>query len=90
MQAFSDSLSSSSNKWIQYGLDFNVGNDTCPIIGNHGEEAKFVIGSSAESDKPPFICDRPPQFVETRGGAYFFVPSIMYLRLIAQGLIDPT
>lgn len=77
-------------QWIQYGLDFNAGNDTCPIIGNHGEEAKFVIATSAESGKPPFICDRPPQFVETRGGAYFFVPSMTCLRLIAQGLTDPT
>ena len=77
-------------QWIQYGLDFNAGNDTCPIIGNHGEEAKFVIATSAESGKPPFICDRPPQFIETRGGAYFFVPSMTCLRLIAQGLTDPT
>jgi deferrochelatase/peroxidase EfeB len=77
-------------QWMQYGLDFNAGNDTCPIIGNHGPEAKFVIATSADSGKPPFICDRPPQFVETRGGAYFFVPSMTALRLIAQGLTDPT
>lgn len=77
-------------QWMQYGLDFNAGNDTCPIIGNHGPEAKFVIATSADSGRPPFICDRPPQFVETRGGAYFFVPSMTALRLIAQGLTDPT
>ncbi len=77
-------------QWMQYGLDFNAGNDTCPIIGNHDSEAKFVIATSADSGKPPFICDRPPQFVETRGGAYFFVPSMTSLRLIAQGLTDPT
>ncbi|MCX5952569.1 MAG: hypothetical protein NTZ40_03530 [Cyanobacteria bacterium] len=77
-------------QWMQYGLDFNAGNDTCPIIGNHGPDAKFVIATSADSGKPPFICDRPPQFVETRGGAYFFVPSMTALRLIAQGLTDPT
>ncbi len=77
-------------QWMQYGLDFNAGNDTCPIIGNHGPEAKFVIATSADSGSPPFICDRPPQFVETRGGAYFFVPSMTALRLIAQGLTDPT
>jgi len=81
-------------QWMQYGLDFNAGNDTCPIIGDHGPDdkpnAKFVIATSADSGKPPFICDRPPQFVETRGGAYFFVPSMTALRLIAQGLTDPT
>jgi hypothetical protein len=31
-----------------------------------------------------------PQFVETRGGEYFFVPSMTALRMIAQGLVDPT
>jgi deferrochelatase/peroxidase EfeB len=77
-------------QWMEYGLDFNAGNDTCPIIGNHGPEAKFVIATSATSGKPPFICDRPPQFVETRGGAYFFIPSMTALRLITQGLTDPT
>ena len=30
-------------QWLQYGLDFNAGNDTCPLLGNHGPEAKFVI-----------------------------------------------
>lgn len=75
-------------QWIQYGLDFNAGNDTCPIIGNHGADAKFVI--AAPKSGTPFICDRPPQFVETRGGDYFFVPSMTSLRLIAGGIIDPT
>ncbi len=78
-------------QWMQYGLDFNAGNDTCPLIGNHGDGAKFVIPPSPGSEQqPPFICDRMPQFVETRGGAYFFVPSMTALRLIAQGLTDPT
>ncbi len=75
-------------QWIHYGLDFNAGNDTCPIIGNHGPDAKFVI--AAQNSGTPFICDRPPQFVETRGGDYFFIPSMTSLRLIAGGIIDPT
>ncbi|WP_431282053.1 Dyp-type peroxidase [Humitalea sp. 24SJ18S-53] len=77
-------------QWMQYGLDFMAGNDTCPIIGNHGEDAKFVIASDPASGKPPFICDRLPQFVETRGGDYFFVPSMTALRMIATGVVDPT
>lgn len=77
-------------QWLQYGLDFQSGNDTCPVVGNHGPESKFVIEASEESGKPPFICAHMPQFVEVRGGAYFFVPSMTALRLIAQGLIDPT
>ena len=75
-------------QWVQYGLDFNAGNDTCPIIGNHGPEAKFVI--AGDSHRPPFICDRLPQFVETRGGDYFFIPSMTSLRMIADGVVDPT
>ncbi|MDO9500494.1 hypothetical protein [Falsiroseomonas sp.] len=77
-------------QWMQYGLDFHTGNDTCPIVGNHGPEAKFVIAADPAGDKPPFICDRLPQFVETRGGEYFFTPSMTALRMIAAGIVDPT
>jgi len=77
-------------QWLQYGLDFQSGNDTCPIVSNHANDAKFLIEASSSSEQPPFICDRMPQFVEVHGGAYFFVPSLTALRLIAQGLIDPT
>jgi Dyp-type peroxidase family len=77
-------------QWIQYGLDMNSGNDTCPLVGNHGPDAKFVIAADPASEKPPFICDRIPQFVETRGGDYFFVPSMTALRMIGMGIIDPT
>jgi deferrochelatase/peroxidase EfeB len=77
-------------QWMQYGLDFNVGNDTCPLVGNHGEAAKFIIPADPAGDKPPFICDRPPQFVDTRGGDYFFIPSMTALRMIAMGTVDPT
>lgn len=77
-------------QWLQYGLDFQSGNDTCPIVGNHGAASKFVIETTMESRKPPFICESMPQFVEVRGGAYFFIPSMTALRLITQGLTDPT
>jgi Dyp-type peroxidase family len=79
-------------QWMQYGLDFDAGNDTCPLIGNHGEETKFVIpGGGDGGEKPgPYICSRLPQFIEIRGGAYFFVPSMTALRMIAMGTVDPT
>ena len=77
-------------QWLQYGLDFQSGNDSCPLVGNHGADSKFVIEAAADSGKPPFICSHMPQFVEVRGGAYFFIPSMTALRLIAQGVIDPT
>jgi deferrochelatase/peroxidase EfeB len=83
-------------QWIQYGLDFNAGNDTCPLLGNHGpaagqmEDAKFVIPADPASGKPPFICPRLPQLVEPRGGDYVFAPSMTALRMIGMGIVDPT
>lgn len=77
-------------QWLHYGLDFDVGNDTCPIVGNRSGEAKFVVAASPESGRLPFIAADLPQFVETRGGDYFFVPSLTALRMIAMGTVDPT
>ena len=84
-------------QWINYGLDANAGNDTCPLVGNHatgtGKEvpkAKFVIASDPKSGRPPFVVEGIPQFVETRGGEYFFVPSMTALRMIGMGVVDPT
>jgi deferrochelatase/peroxidase EfeB len=77
-------------QWVQYGLDFNAGNDTCPMLGNHDEGAKFVIPADPASGAPPFICEALPQLVEPRGGAYLFIPSMTALRMIAMGTVDPT
>jgi len=82
-------------QWVQYGLDFNVGSDTCPIVGNHntdgkGPKAKFVIPTDPNGTGAPYICNRVPQFVEPRGGDYFFVPSMTALRMIGMGIVDPT
>jgi deferrochelatase/peroxidase EfeB len=83
-------------QWINYGLDSSAGNDTDPLVGNHatggaqGPKAKFVIASDPKTGRPPFIANGLPQFVETRGGEYFFVPSMTALRMIGMGTIDPT
>lgn len=77
-------------QWIQYGDSFNVGNDTDPIVGMRRSGAKFVIPSDPAGTVPPFICANLPQFVETRGGEYFFLPSLTALRQIAMGTVDPT
>jgi len=53
-------------------------------------KAKFVIPADPASGHPPFIADGLPQFVETRGGEYFFVPSMTALRMIGMGVVDPT
>jgi len=73
-------------QWVHYGASFNVGNDTDPLVGLRRDGAKFVIAGEAK----PFICANMPQFVETRGGEYFFLPSLTALHDIAQGSVDPT
>jgi Dyp-type peroxidase family len=77
-------------QWVQYGASFNVGNDTDPLVGMRRPGAKFVIPGDPLKNQQPFICANLPNFVETRGGEYFFVPSLTALRQIAQGSVDPT
>ena len=78
-------------QWLNYGMDNDAGNDTCPLLGVRPDgKVKFVIPGDGEKGQPPFFCTNLPQFVETRGGAYFFVPSMSALKMIAQGMIDPT
>jgi Dyp-type peroxidase family len=83
-------------QWANYGNDSGLSNDKDPLIGNHCTDAdgeangRMVIESEVGGGRPPFFCSKLPRFVETRGGDYFFVPSITALNLIADGMIDPT
>jgi len=77
-------------QWINYGNDNNAGNDTDPLLGQHGPTAKFVIPADDASGHGPFIADKIPQFVESKGGAYFFMPSLTALSMLGMGIIDPT
>jgi Dyp-type peroxidase family len=75
-------------QWMNYGLDFDAGNDACPLIGGRTMSAKHVV--PAGPDTAPFIAGGLPEFVLTRGGDYFFLPSLTALRMIAMGTVDPT
>ena len=77
-------------QWINYGLDANAGSDTCPIVGNRKGDSKFVVQVDPKSGDWPFIATGIPQFVETRGGDYFLLPSMTALRMIGMGITDPT
>ena len=79
-------------EWINYGNDFKEGNDREIILGNHSMDGsgKMVIQVEKDSGKPPYFLKNIPRLVETRGGEYFFIPSLTALRMIAKGLIDPT
>lgn len=77
-------------QWIQYGLDFHQGNNTCPMLGNHEHHKRFTIPSDPRSGKPPYVMSKLKTFVECRGGDYFFAPSMTALRMMAMGIVDPT
>jgi len=77
-------------QWIQYGLDFHQGNHTCPMLGDHSLHTRYTIPSDPKSGKPPYIMGGLKTFVETRGGDYFFLPSMTALHMIALGIVDPT
>jgi deferrochelatase/peroxidase EfeB len=76
-------------QWINYGLDFDAGNDTCPLIGSRAQSDKYVI-PAGPANETPFIAAGLREFVTTRGGDYFFLPSINAIRMLAMGTVDPT
>lgn len=76
-------------QWIEYGNDLHQGNDKDLVIGNHGGKGKCVLQGTVDPKNPPFICAHLPNFVELRGGDYFFMPSLTALQMIASGTVDP-
>ena len=76
-------------QWICYGNDAHQGNDQDFLVGNHAGRDKFVIQGSADPQNPPYICGGLPNFVELRGGDYFFMPSLTALAMMATGNVDP-
>ena len=83
-------------QWINYGNDFRLSNDQDALLGNNGfnengrGRGRMLIEGDAVTQKPPYFCSGVPTMVETRGGDYFFVPSMTCLRMIALGIVDPT
>lgn len=83
-------------QWINYGNDFKLGNEKDPLIGNHETDddgrgrGHMVFPAEPGSGKAPYFCSGIPRFVEMRGGAYFFLPSLTALRMIGEGIVDPT
>lgn len=76
-------------QWIEYGNDNHQGSDKDLLLGNHEGRGKVMIQGSTDPRNPPHICMGLPNFVELRGGDYFFIPSLTALRLIAHGSVDP-
>jgi Dyp-type peroxidase family len=76
-------------QWIEYGNDAHQGNDKDMLVGNHCGKGKFVVQGDRSATNPPFVCAHLPNFVELKGGDYFFLPSITALGMIAMNLVDP-
>jgi Dyp-type peroxidase family len=77
-------------QWIAYGNDAHLGSDKDLLAGWHGgARDQFVVQGTADAGDGPFICGDLPNFVEMRGGEYFFLPSLTALRLISDGAVDP-
>lgn len=77
-------------QWISYGNDARLGSENDPLTGCHNDgNDKFVVQGTADPQNAPYICGSLPNFVEMRGGAYFFLPSLTALRMIAAGAVDP-
>jgi len=76
-------------QWVEYGNDAHQGNDKDFLLGNHKKKGKFVIQGDTDPQNPPFICGGLPNFVELRGGDYFFMPSLTALAMMARNMVDP-
>ena len=76
-------------QWISYGNDAHLGSEKDLLIAHHGAEERFSIQGDTTETNPPFFCAGLPNFVELRGGEYFFIPSITALGMLAMNLVDP-
>jgi Dyp-type peroxidase family len=76
-------------QWVEYGNDARLGNDKDMLLGNHDGRDRYTIQGTGDASNPPFVCGGLPNFVELRGGDYFFLPSMTALRMIAAGTVDP-
>ncbi len=82
-------------QWVNYGNDFKLANEQDPLIGNHENEegkgaGRMIFPAEPGTGNAPYFCGGIPKFVETRGGGYFFLPSLTALRMIGGGIVDPT
>ncbi|NVJ99092.1 MAG: Dyp-type peroxidase [Alphaproteobacteria bacterium] len=70
-------------QWINYGNEFNQGNDRDPIVGLQEGGGQMVI--PGDKQRKSVICDNLRQFVTCRGGDYFFLPGIDAFCGLAKG-----
>ena len=73
-------------------MDFHAGNNTCPLLGDHTNHDRHTIAVEPKSGGCLFTMQlgNEKNFVDVRGGEYFFIPSMTSLRMMAMGTVDPT
>ena len=92
------------DQWMNFGDEFEQGDDSDPIAGARCADGRMVVPGQSfnredgtgrmviqgdeRAKRPPFLCAGIPRFVTTKGGDYFFVPSMTGLRLLASGKVD--
>ncbi len=83
-------------QWINYGNDFKLSNEKDALLGNHKTASDgtgtgtVTFEAEPGTEQIPHFCNNIPRFVETRGGEYFFLPSMTALRMMGKGIVDPT
>jgi hypothetical protein len=58
-------------------------------MAHHEPGERNGIQGDGSPATPPLFCTSLPNFVELRGGDYFFMPSITALGMLAMNLVDP-
>lgn len=71
--------------WLNDGAAARQNRDRDPVCGAHLGPAKLVIQGDPSTERVPVICSELPRFVTTRGGEYFFMPSLSALFALSQG-----
>ena len=70
-------------QWLNYGDDFQQSNEADPIAGSQSGHGRMIIEGDERAGRVPLICRNIPSFVTTKGGDYFFAPSLTALRMMA-------
>lgn len=74
-------------QWINGGDEFDQGNDVDPLAASPHRPGRLMIPGDPREGRRPYLCHGIPDFITTRGGEYFFVPSPTALRLMAAGRV---
>ncbi|WP_020400617.1 Dyp-type peroxidase [Kordiimonas gwangyangensis] len=75
-------------QWVNYGNDFNQGNDRDPIVGTQLEDGKFIVPGDESAGRNTMVCNELKQFVTCRGGDYFFLPGIAAFEALSSDDCD--